>query len=146
MHCSFLELSRVHTFPLFSDLCTLLQDSRWRDCSEYQDLQLTQMIFGRHLRRVSSVSGQRICGDELTAGRDPLVYVSKKVDIAGVASVLKGYFRELQVPLFPTDNYKAFISCTRESMLSVCLSVSQWPFSLQVRKTSPVDWRAFKTH
>jgi hypothetical protein len=39
--------------------------------------------------------------------------VSKKVDIAAVASVLKGYFRELSIPLFPTDNYKAFISCTR---------------------------------
>ena len=37
------------------------------------------------------------------------------MDIAGVASVLKGYFRELQVPLFPTDNYKAFIDCTREA-------------------------------
>jgi SLIT-ROBO Rho GTPase activating protein len=47
-------------------------------------------------------------------GRDPLLYVSNKVDIAGVASVLKGYFRELQVPLFPTDNYKAFINCTRQ--------------------------------
>ena len=51
----------------------------------------------------------------LCVGRDPLLYVSKKVDIAAVASVLKGYFRELSIPLFPTENYKAFIKCTRES-------------------------------
>ena len=50
-------------------------------------------------------------------GRDPLVYVTKKVDIAGVASVLKGYFRELAIPLFPTQNYKAFISCTRKTLV-----------------------------
>ena len=50
----------------------------------------------------------------LCVGRDPLLYVSKKVDIAAVASVLKGYFRELSIPLFPTENYKAFINCTRE--------------------------------
>ena len=48
------------------------------------------------------------------AGRDPLLYVGKKVDIAAVASVLKSYFRELSIPLFPTDNYKAFIKCTRK--------------------------------
>lgn len=51
-------------------------------------------------------------------GRDPLLYVSKKVDIAAVASVLKGYFRELSIPLFPTENYKDFINCTRELCVS----------------------------
>ena len=31
-----------------------------------------------------------------------------------MASVLKAYFRELSVPLFPTDKYQAFIDCTRK--------------------------------
>jgi hypothetical protein len=53
-------------------------------------------------------------GKAFEEGRDPLLYVSNKVDIAGVASILKGYFRELQVPLFPTEHYKAFINCTRQ--------------------------------
>jgi len=47
-------------------------------------------------------------------GRDPLAYAQRKIDVAAVASVMKAYFRELTVPLFPTDKYKAFIECTRE--------------------------------
>ena len=60
-----------------------------------------------------------------------------------MASVLKGYFRELQVPLFPTDNYKAFISCTREAAY-----LDPWLNSvspLQARKTLAIVWRAFRT-
>lgn len=47
-------------------------------------------------------------------GRDPLTYSQRKIDIAAVASVLKAYFRELSVPLFPTTKYQAFIDCTRK--------------------------------
>ena len=36
-----------------------------------------------------------------------------KLDVAAVASTLKAYFRELHVPLFPTDKYQDFINCTR---------------------------------
>ena len=36
-----------------------------------------------------------------------------KLDVAAVASTLKAYFRELVVPLFPTDKYQDFINCTR---------------------------------
>lgn len=46
-------------------------------------------------------------------GRDPLAYSEGKPDIAGVASALKAYFRELSTPLFPTDKYREFINCTR---------------------------------
>ncbi len=49
----------------------------------------------------------------LSSGRDPLA--GRKVDVAAVASVLKSYFRELSVPLFPTTDYAKFIKCTRES-------------------------------
>ena len=48
-------------------------------------------------------------------GRDPLADTSyNKLDVAGVASTLKAYFRELSTPLFPTDRYQEFISCTRQ--------------------------------
>jgi len=50
-------------------------------------------------------------------GRDPLAYAQRKIDVAAVASVMKAYFRELTVPLFPTDKYKAFIECTRREDL-----------------------------
>lgn len=33
--------------------------------------------------------------------------------MAAVASTLKAYFRELSIPLFPTDKYRDFINCTR---------------------------------
>lgn len=56
-------------------------------------------------------------------GRDPLAYSTKKVDIAAVASILKAYFRELSVPLFPTNKYTAFIECTRQSPLLACCTV-----------------------
>ena len=73
------------------------------------------------------------------AGRDPLLYVTKKVDIAAVASVLKGYFRELSIPLFPTDNYKEFINCTREICLcSVQPQIVPW-LSQQVTTTFTAD-------
>lgn len=49
----------------------------------------------------------------LILGRDPLAYSEGKPDIAGVASALKAYFRELSTPLFPTDRYRQFIDCTR---------------------------------
>lgn len=48
------------------------------------------------------------------SGRDPLAGSNQsKLDVAAVASTLKAYFRELNVPLFPTDKYQDFISCTR---------------------------------
>ena len=47
-------------------------------------------------------------------GRDPLAYAQRKIDVAAVASVMKAYLRELSIPLFPTDKYRAFIECTRE--------------------------------
>ena len=37
-----------------------------------------------------------------------------KLDVAAVASTLKAYFRELSTPLFPTNRYQEFISCTRQ--------------------------------
>lgn len=50
----------------------------------------------------------------VSLGRDPLASYSKgKLDVAAVASTLKAYFRELAIPLFPTDKYQEFINCTR---------------------------------
>ena len=50
----------------------------------------------------------------LTLGRDPLAsYSQGKLDVAAVASTLKAYFRELSIPLFPTNKYQEFINCTR---------------------------------
>ncbi len=41
--------------------------------------------------------------------------------MAAVASTLKAYFRELSIPLFPTDKYKDFIACTRMEDVSMRL-------------------------
>ena len=52
-----------------------------------------------------------------TPGRDPLLHTQHKPDIAAVASTLKAYFRELTIPLFPTEKYREFINCTRHDDL-----------------------------
>lgn len=57
------------------------------------------------------------------AGRDPLARSSSKLDVAAVASTLKAYFRELRIPLFPTDKYQEFINCTRQEDLQSRLNV-----------------------
>lgn len=52
------------------------------------------------------------------SGYDPLANFSEsKLDMAAVASTLKAYFRELSIPLFPTDKYQQFILCTRQEGL-----------------------------
>lgn len=61
----------------------------------------------------------RVC---TCAGRDPLAGSShNKLDMAAVASILKAYFRELSTPLFPTDMYKEFISCTHQETVQARL-------------------------
>ncbi len=52
---------------------------------------------------------------DFSLGRDPLAYAQQKPDICAVASTLKAYFRELSIPLFPTDKYRDFINCTRHA-------------------------------
>lgn len=55
-------------------------------------------------------------------GRDPLAYSAvRNIEITGVASVLKLYFRELVSPLFPCEMYYDFIKCTSK------LSSDCWP-------------------
>ena len=45
-------------------------------------------------------------------GRDPLAYSAvRNIEITGVASVLKLYFRELVNPLFPCEKYYEFVKC-----------------------------------
>ena len=113
IYCSFLELLCPHSMSvcLNSDLSVgVKMEGLFRvpgPAAYTEDLRKAfeeGMYSGRQLL---------LCWISTTTGRDPLLYISKKVDIAGVASVLKGYFRELRVPLFPTENYKAFIDCTR---------------------------------
>ena len=99
----------------------------WRGCLGCLALQPTLKSLEKALRKVCiHFLNLPVASPSLLSpisGRDPLLYVGKKVDIAAVASVLKGYFRELSTPLFPTDKYKSFISCTREPILPVLVWV-----------------------
>lgn len=58
-------------------------------------------------------------------GRDPLLHLQYKPDIAAVASTLKAYFRELSTPLFTTERYREFINCTRHEDLQDRLNAIQ---------------------
>ena len=51
----------------------------------------------------------------LCPGEDPLVDMVDGNDINSVAGVLKLYFRELGVPIFPVQMFDQLISCSRKS-------------------------------
>ena len=53
-------------------------------------------------------------------GRDPLAYSAlKNIEITGVASVLKLYFRELVSPLFPCEKYYEFVKCASKYIMHI---------------------------